>query len=264
MYSHPKCYANRLGDCSEKISREHIISNCVLKTLESNNKIKIAGLPWQEYQTFDLRSSNDIVSNILCEKHNSILAKYDKEALELFQCIKGYDKDFNSKKPKTKYIRINGDYIEKWMLQRACALIASKSIHNEGQSKDIKLNKIFLDILFKNEKWPEGWGLYFNLPKNNIIQKYDSYSTVPITYKNEIKAMEFLIHNFKFYLLLGKPDHLEHFGIFRVNKIHLTNNQVVKTIEFEWPDRKYTKWVQLTRDKTTNQHPEEWEDWMKK
>lgn len=45
-YCHPHCYAN----CSTKISQEHFISATLLRKLELT---KIAGLAWQQPDTFD-------------------------------------------------------------------------------------------------------------------------------------------------------------------------------------------------------------------
>ena len=47
-FSHPKCYAGGDHNCSEKISREHYDSATVLKQIEFEKTVNIAGLlRWQ-------------------------------------------------------------------------------------------------------------------------------------------------------------------------------------------------------------------------
>ncbi|MBU1297791.1 MAG: hypothetical protein KKG06_11325, partial [Bacteroidetes bacterium] len=160
--------------------------------------------------------------------------------------------------------KFNGDFIEKWMLKTICGLIASNQIAVNSQRQNVVLKEKYVDLLFNNEEWPISWGLYFKLPENKQIHKFDCISVLPYTGNNEVKAAEFLFNNFVFNLSLGKPDKPELWGIHRVNKIHFTNGKVIKTIELEWNDLKYDKWVSLTRTTTTTQTPSDWKDWMKK
>ena len=101
------------------------------------------------------------------------------------------------------------------------------------------MKDIYVDLLFKNETWPEYWGLYFKIPDDNQVHKFDCLSIVPKTGNNEVKAAEFLINNFKFHLVLGRPDKPDAWGIHRLNKILLTKESITKTIEFDWSDNRY-------------------------
>ena len=263
-YSHPKCYANTTNNCSTKISGEHIISDNILKLFEYNKTVKLTGLPWIEHKEFNLLSRNSLVANILCTDHNEALSPYDTEAGKLFRCIKEYDNDFNKSDSKNEHLKFNGHHIEKWMLKIVCGLIASKQIASQGTRTNAIMKDTYIDLLFNNANWQEHWGLYFNIPDGNKIHKYDCISIVPLSANNEVKAAEFLINNFKFYLVLGKPDKPDLWGIHRLNKIHFTNKNVFKTIELEWTNKKYNKYIFLTRTASTTQPPDEWEKWMKK
>jgi hypothetical protein len=57
------------------------------------------------------------------------------------------------------------------------------------------LHDVFIDLLFGNADWEEHWGLYFHIPDNKQIHKFDCVGFMPITGNNEIKAAEFLINN---------------------------------------------------------------------
>jgi len=85
-----------------------------------------------------------------------------------------------------------------------------------------------------------------------------------MTHNNELKVCEFLVHNFKFYLLLGVPDHPDRFGIYRPQNLIFEQKGVEKQIKIYWQDKKYNKFIKFTRVGTTKNPPKEWEEWMKK
>lgn len=262
-HSHQKCYEKTTAKCSTKISGEHIISDNILQVFEHNKTVKLTGLPWIEKHTFNLLSRKSLVANILCEFHNNELSPFDNEVGKLIRCIKEFDADFNNKSPKNEKRQFKGEFIEKWMLKTICGLIASNQISENNQRKPSKLKDIYIDILFNNEKFPDDWGLYFKIPDNNEIQKFDCVSFLPMTGEGEIKCAEFLFNNFKFYLVLGKPDDPKLWGIRHLFQIRLTNGQATKTIELHWDNLENNLMIELTRQKSTADFPESWEDWMK-
>jgi hypothetical protein len=263
-YSHPKCYAKKTKNCSTKISGEHIISDNILELFEHEKKVKIAGLPWNEHQKFNLLSRKALVANILCTDHNNALSPYDTEAGKLFRCIKEFDSDFNNIMPKSEYLKLNGHYIEKWMLKIVCGLIASKQISLNGIKTNPIMKDIYIDLLFNNANWPKHWGLYFKIPDDNQIHKFDCVGIVPLIGNNEVKVAKFLFNNFKFNLVLGNPDQPDFWGIHRINKIHMTDGNITKTITFEWENPKFNNCVTLKRTRTTRELPVDWDEWMKK
>lgn len=263
-YSHPKCYAKKTGQCSAKISSEHLISDNILKVFEYNKTVKSAGLPWMQEQSFDLFSRSSLVSNILCTNHNGALSKFDTEAGNLFRCFLEFDSNFNSVEPVNELRKFNGDYIEKWMLKTICGLVASNQIAQNGQRKAVVFKDIYVDILFGNSPWPNHWGLYFKVPDNNQIHKFDCISIMPITAKDQIGAVEFLLNNFAFNLVLGEPSDPAFWGTHRINKIELTDGRVTKVIEFLWEGQQSNLTVSFTRAKTSDEFPSNFEDWMKK
>ena len=264
-FSHPKCYANKLNNCSEKISREHYISNNLLGELEHNKTVKIAGLAWIDEKEFKLMSRASLGSNILCTKHNSQLSSLDAEIKKLYQTIIDFDKDFNSQTPMLALKTINGNLIEKWMLKTLVGMIVSKQIINKATGKPItKVAETYIEILFNNHKFPETWGLYFPKPQSEIIHKFDSISFMPMIGNDEVKAAGFLICNFKFYLVIGKPDNLDFWGFYRVKEIVFSERSTEKILKFEWDETNQGVSINLTRSRTTNDFPDEWEEWTKK
>jgi len=247
-----------------KISKEHYISNNILADFEKNRAVKLAGLPWMEKQTFNLLSRSKLVSNILCTKHNQDLSPFDREAGDFLRCIKDFDAGFNIETPVNEVKQFNGEYIEKWMLKTICALIASGQVAQNGHRVPVILKEIYVDLLFNNAAWPDGWGLYFKAPVNTQVHKFDSVNIMPMMGNGEVKCVEFLLHNFTFYLALGKPDNPDHSGIRHIHKIQFTDGKVTKIMELQWNDPADNHWIEFKRLKTTTGFPSNYEEWMKK
>src|SRR5437899_10575191 len=72
-----ECWAACLGDCSDKISREHIIS----ASLFPADKITVQGLSWCKGEPKEIGLAA-LTRKILCTKHNSDLSEIDAAAGE--------------------------------------------------------------------------------------------------------------------------------------------------------------------------------------
>jgi hypothetical protein len=262
-YAHNKCYASLTNKCSTKISREHYISHNILKELVYERKVKITGLPWIDYETWKLLPTDSLASNILCENHNQALSDIDAQMGRFFRTILDFDEDFNRDVPKEELAIFSGEDIETWMLKTVCAMVASSQLATQGQKNEVQLKKKWVDILYDNHSWPEYWGIYFKIPADKTISKWKSISIQPVTEAGELKAAEFSINEFKFYLILGKPDNRRAWGIYRPRTIIFSQNGVKKYIEICWQNNAYQNYVDLTRVGTTASKPPDWKEWMK-
>jgi len=130
-YSNPKCYAQILGNCSEKLSGEHFISRCVLRILGNYHKISNVG--WFKPETkYKELSIDSMKAKVLCKKHNESLSYLDDEAkrffIELFDAFRNYDK-YNLYHKTT----VNGDYLERWMLKTLLGALSSGYLLKNSQ-----------------------------------------------------------------------------------------------------------------------------------
>lgn len=113
-----KCWAARLGDCSDKISGEHIITNGAFLT----DTVKVKGLPWcvDEFKEIGLAS---LVKNVLCTDHNSRLSGADVGATELRKalCDVADLSELRKRMPRQdwplKKFFVNGFALERWCLK---------------------------------------------------------------------------------------------------------------------------------------------------
>lgn len=77
-----ECWAEVLGDCSEKLTREHIITEGVFLSPE----VKVKGLAWC-LDDFKVIGLTNLVRKNLCSFHNSSLSDTDIAAIDLRRAI---------------------------------------------------------------------------------------------------------------------------------------------------------------------------------
>jgi len=110
-----RCYLKSTLDCGGNISREHYISEGVLKQLNENNVLQADGLLWID-GTANLPTSA-FTSKILCEKHNSLLSMFDDTAIKFFKLLTEFENAFKDPHavPKSEVYLFAGEDIERWM-----------------------------------------------------------------------------------------------------------------------------------------------------
>lgn len=149
------CYASPLQDCSDGISREHFLSESILNRLNRNKNLTVSGFSWQTAQE-QVLPPNAIAANILCERHNSTLSPLDAMAVRLFEALS--QKGTKEKAEKSLHL-INGHDVERWLLKVLCGLAASGNLEPE-RAVDLDIPRSWLEILFSQREFPNGWGLY--------------------------------------------------------------------------------------------------------
>jgi len=250
-YQHPKCYARADGDCSTKISKEHFISRALLQRIAIDATAKIAGLAWQRPQTFNRIPVDGLASNILCDRHNSILSSLDQTMTRFVRAIHHFDrssvKGFSSR-------TFDGTHIERWMLKCIIGLVASKNLRST-----IKFECV--DVLFERISWPEGWGVYFNLA-NGPVYHTDSILIETLVGPSQlILAVKFFLQGLPFVLCLGKPDNPRAFGTWRPTEIKLRCEAAERSLKFQWEKLPHGDSITLTRTGSYDGHPPDWKEW---
>jgi hypothetical protein len=117
------CWAECLGDCSAKISAEHVVTAGTF----TEAAIRVKGLPWclNEFKTIGLES---FVRNVLCRDHNSRLSPVDAAAIKLRDAlceIAALSETRKNMKPQVWPIQnflVDGFGIERWCLKTLMAL----------------------------------------------------------------------------------------------------------------------------------------------
>ncbi len=125
------CFFGGQGTCSGKLTGEHYISKTVLQAI-GGGTVQIGGVPWVPEGTLKSVGIGSLVSNILCEGHNSSLSKLDNEAGTLFRALDAADKKPESLAPVTT---VDGPLVERWFLKVMCGLAAAVGF-NDGTVPD--------------------------------------------------------------------------------------------------------------------------------
>lgn len=159
------CWANSLGGCSDKQSREHTIS----KTCFPRREVFVRGFPWCKEEAKRVRIET-LWSKILCKAHNEKLSPVDREggnacscfrrARELYELRQLLKPDY---RPVRRY-RIDGDQFERWLLKTAINTWypsrAKVAFGNLGDDPTA-LPRHFVDAAFGTARLYDPLGLYW-------------------------------------------------------------------------------------------------------
>lgn len=157
-FSNPRCYARKLCDCSERLSREHYVSASVLKLLGDEHTISNAHWLPPGQQSPPLRVGA-LSSKILCERHNSTLSSLDANAKIFFaELLRALSEPPHGTSPRR--VSTNGDELELWVLKVCCGAVASGSLINDGNALARELPNAWLNVLFSGTPWEKGTGLH--------------------------------------------------------------------------------------------------------
>jgi len=155
--AHLKCYARSTGDCSSTISKEHWLSAAFLRLLAPDGVLKVAGLPRQRPGTWIGVPINNFASNVLCDRHNSVLSPLDDLETRFFSA-------FAPLTPPPAHARevqlFDGFDLERCFLKILCGVVsAGVAVANTGR---VQWQPSFelLKVLYAGERLAERAGLY--------------------------------------------------------------------------------------------------------
>ncbi len=245
------CFLNGYGQCGGKISGEHYISKTVLEAISPSGTTQIGGLPWQQAKTMQSIGISSLVSNILCETHNSGLSKLDSEAGKFFRALDAADKRRHELPPNTL---IDGPTVERWFLKVMCGLAAGPGT-NAGIVPDE------WKAILSGESWPDGWGVYVPVPTGHQVLATElSIETMIHPETRVVLAAAFRVAGVSFNLLLGRPDSPAAWGIHRPRGLIFLEGEQEVRVEFVWPTTT-DQAVSYTKVGATKRTPPQWQGW---
>jgi hypothetical protein len=206
-YSNPKCYAKKLRDCSEKITREHFVSKSVLDLINVTRNMKLSQTRWLSEGEERVVSIESLSSKILCERHNSALSELDIIGQRFFEYIIGVN-------IPDDVVFINGNDVERWMLKVLCGLLSSGAVIDKKDQWSPNME--WLEILFGSENIPFSSGLYILRGKDikasqHQIGIWPLISDIPGLFN----GLYFLIGGFQFMFFMGAPRRNIPFNVFK-------------------------------------------------
>jgi hypothetical protein len=224
------CWASELGNCSDKISREHVVSQGIFVS----DKIQVIGFPWNnsEPKIFGLSS---LTAKILCRYHNRILSPIDSESANAIKCIREAQRLSNVRAKLKNQIwhvvkyQIDGKLFERWFLKTMInALYGYGYPIDKSNVKHWNPSTEFKRIAFGEELFSGKAGLYSLLFSGHKVHSIDVISFAPLAIdKKEIVGGLFNFRGFYFLLSLLPDGPQKHFTGIRFDGEDLSSVQLI-------------------------------------
>ena len=230
--SNNACYASRVADCSDKLSREHYISESLLHHLNQSKDLTVSGLPWLKGES-KILSPNSLSSKILCDRHNSALSSLDSIAVNLFQAFD--EKDVVGSGKQLIHL-FSGHDLERWLLKMLCGIISSNILIMDCGT-DMTIPNYWLDILFYDENFPELHGLYVCKSRGHQFKGPYGLKISAITNRNRITGMGLWVCGYELVLSMAGFPNRSFDGrefVYRPLEIYATDHDFEKNIMFSW------------------------------
>lgn len=260
----PNCYLSATGACSDKTSREHLVSRAVL-TLLKKQQLVVSGMPWQPINTSTAMGFNTLTSRCLCTAHNNALSPLDEAATQLFRFIEcAYS---NKSQPGFRGL-VSGHDVERWLLKTLMAFMTSKSLMKNGLPLDAPLHPAIDVVTLLNHplKWPSASGLYIAGKVGDRLQQTSRFGLAPLTVEKtgELVGMNVEILGMIVTFIATSPSLFTNIPLsasHRPGKIALQIGEIRNEIKFSWEDSRNHGDFVLTHfpggwpDHPPNHHP---------
>jgi len=224
QFSHPKCYASFMNNCSQDISREHYISHTVLELIGENIYFPEFAKKREIPNPYFPLSA--LVSKILCTRHNSQLSYLDSFAGNLFGEIFNVDSYFKNKSDNEPKITLWSGYLfEKWLLKTYIGLALSKIFEKDTDRVNLlRKNNDLIKILFDDRNFSRPFGLQFS---NKIGDTFDIVKNdnrkIQISFDLDKHMICIMLESLKFYFYATRQ--AESIGNkYRLSRFNFRNN----------------------------------------
>jgi hypothetical protein len=237
-------------DCTATISREHYVSQGVLRLLAEENTLEAVGFPWQspgEGRTVSLKS---LTGKMLCQRHNSALACLDSVAIrwvDKIRHVSGAAGD-PAEWGKDDLSLFHGPDLERWMLKTLCGVLSSRNLPF-GKEREWSPPPSWLKLLFGTDPFPVHSGVYLFMNMGSDFRLYPTFDFTLLRTADSAVGGIFSFGDLRF--LLAMPPEGCHLGPptgdahFRPAKLHFENGSAGKVIAFDWGELPSGRAVQL-------------------
>jgi hypothetical protein len=156
------CWARCLGECSDKMSKEHIVTEAVLP-----ESILVRGLHWCAGQPVEIGKAN-FTRKILCTKHNSMLsAQADQGAIAMVKAfhqgaeLESFRKQYKRTQWTRRQFKVPGRKLESWFLKTLINVVYGQSITigENGDEPGVPPRDL-VEIAFGLRRFSDPAGLY--------------------------------------------------------------------------------------------------------
>jgi hypothetical protein len=246
-----QCWASVLGDCSKKISREHLISRVAF----SGDLVQVEGFPWCKGLPKVIGLESAVAKN-LCESHNSRLSVLDAEIGHLQRTVEWHCSRYNTSNRRLAgrlpRRELNAKLIERWLLKTLINMqyggpyaIGPEATTAGQPSKDL------VEICFGQRSFPTRAGMYVAAFNGMNVTMTETFTFSPLhKLQSQILGGFFTAYGLHFFLALTKggipvplvdiPNVGENWmranlqWRFRKIRAHLQDGSLSHEIRFKW------------------------------
>jgi hypothetical protein len=192
-----KCIASHLGDCSRGLSREHFISESVLRLVGTS--VRVSGFPWQQPGQAQEIGVGSLTSKILCTRHNEALSPLDSAAKDFLAPLKAvFDQAIGEGHFADEDFPIQADRLELWLLKVLCGLLAV--------SRKYPVPRSWTELLFETRQFTADQGLHIFGESGPASWYFNLLRVISVGGKaNGIAGAKFGLGGLAFLLALGTP-----------------------------------------------------------
>jgi hypothetical protein len=251
-FSNVKCYLSATHDCCDKISKEHYISESVLRLYSTDGRtIRVNGLSWCKGDEYTKVGIGSLVVKSLCERHNNALSNLDTAAKSLIDETMSIDHALNDRNFPGSHLLLSGEDIERWMTKTVIGLHASGNLLIQGKATHLPGDADFTSIILGKAKFPPGAGLHYRSSHGKSELHNAAINIWPHVEKetHEVVGVDFTFSGYKFVLALKPILNVKDIGWRRPRYLEIQSLKTKKKalIEMYWPDGSHES-VSIIRD----------------
>lgn len=198
------CWAQCLGGCSDKMSREHLIS----ESLFLDPRMTVHGFPWCKDKPVVVGLAS-LTAKILCKKHNSDLTDLDEAGGNAFGILREIRRVANirGKKPNERWslirYEVEGALFERWCLKTLINLCFGREypVGRDSTTQGWPSERL-VRLAYGHEEFKGNAGLYFVVRTGMQMQSEDRVSFAPLCLAQKVEGGLFSIRGLRFFLSL--------------------------------------------------------------
>jgi hypothetical protein len=234
------CYLSHTRGCGGPITREHLISESVLKLLNQGELLTLAGAAWQQPSESTKIGLSALTAKCLCEHHNSTsLSPLDAAAKAFFAAVQSAA--LNNSGPPIS-ILVSGHDIERWMLKTLFALAHGKILARNGQVLPKRFHEGIdeAQLLTNPNAWPERAGLYSTHFVGQLVnaRNYLDVASITVQANDALIGLRFTILGLTFDFMADLPPNSS-IGtnvLYRPGRLTFRQGSLVNEVIISWID----------------------------
>lgn len=176
------CWAACLGDCSNKLTREHLVSSALF----IGDVVRVQGFPWCRENPIDI-GITALTAKVLCKRHNSALSPIDDAGAKAFAVLREIRRLANVRermKPRPWNVvryRIDGPSLERWFLKTLINLCCERDYPVGRESAVVgRPSEGLVRIAYGLESFKGRAGLYFVVRTGMRVESADNVGFAPL------------------------------------------------------------------------------------